>query len=197
MKAAILYEANKPLEIRELQQDPPKAGEVRVRTGAAGLCASDHHIMMGTAILPLPAVLGHEGAGTVLEVGEGVTGLKPGDRCIMSFVPNCGHCRQCRTGNPQLCDTHHGASAIQFDGTLRLHDGDTGVHQMGKLGVFAETMVVPQQACYPILNEVPMHVGALIGCCVTTGRKSLRWWLTYHPPPARSLNTTTTPSLTT
>ena len=169
MKAAVLYEANRPLQMRELQQDPPKSGEVRVEMGAAGLCASDHHIMTGTAVLPLPAVLGHEGAGTVAEVGEGVTRVKPGDRCVLAFVSNCGHCRPCRTGSPQLCETNLETGPRQFDGTVRLHDGDTEVLQMAKLGVFAESVVIPQQACHPIPDQVPMHVAALIGCCVTTG----------------------------
>jgi Zn-dependent alcohol dehydrogenase len=169
LKAATLYEANEPLVIKELRQDPPKPGEVRVKMGAAGLCASDHHAMTGTSILPLPVVLGHEGGGTVAEVGEGVTRVKPGDRCILSFISNCGHCRPCRTGNPQLCDTNQATGARQYDGTVRLHDGATEVHQMGKLGVFSEAIVVPQQACHPMPDEVPMTVAALIGCCVTTG----------------------------
>ena len=169
MKAAVLHEPNQPLRVQELDQDPPKAGEVRVKTEIAGLCASDYHFMKGTAILPLPVVLGHEGAGTVAEVGEGVTRVKPGDRCILSFVSNCGHCRLCRTGHPNLCETNVKTGTRQYDGTVRLHDGDTDVHQMGKLGVFAESIVIPQQACHPMPDEVPMHVAALIGCCVTTG----------------------------
>ena len=169
MKAAVLYEPNRPLEVEELRQDPPKAGEVRVQMGVAGLCASDIHIMKGTAALPLPVVLGHEGAGTVIEVGEGVGSVKPGDRCILSFVSLCGHCRLCRTGNPHLCETNARTGSRQYDGTLRLHKGDTEVHQMAKLGVFAETIICPQQACHPMPPEVPMQVAALIGCCVTTG----------------------------
>ena len=95
--------------------------------------------------------------------------VKPGDRCILSFVSNCGHCRPCRTGNPQLCDTNMETGVRQYDGTVRLHDGDIDVHQMGKLGAFAQSIVIPQQACHPIPDEMPMHVAALIGCCVTTG----------------------------
>jgi len=169
LKAAILYEANQQFEVKEVSQDPPKAGEVRVKTGAAGICASDHHVMKGDAVLPLPVVLGHEGSGTVVEVGEGVTRVKPGDRCILSFVSNCGHCRPCRTGNPQICDVHMQTGVRQYDGTVRLHDGDTDVYQMGKLGVFGESIVTQQQACQPMPDEVPFDVAALIGCCVTTG----------------------------
>ena len=169
MKAAVLYETNRALEIRELEQEPPKAGEVRVKVGAAGVCASDRHVMKGTSLLPLPVVLGHEAAGTVEEVGEGVVRVKPGDRCILSFVSNCGHCRTCRVGLPNICETNLETGPSQYDGTTRLHDGDTGVYQMGKLGAFAESMVIPQQACQPVPDEVPFPVGALIGCRVTTG----------------------------
>ena len=169
MKAAVLYETNQALEIRELEQEPPKAGEVRVRVGAAGVCASDRHVMKGTSLLPLPVVLGHEAAGTVEEVGEGVVRVKAGDRCILSFVSNCGHCRTCRVGLPNICETNLETGPSQYDGTTRLHDGDTGVYQMGKLGAFAESMVIPQQACHPVPDEVPFPVGALIGCRVTTG----------------------------
>ena len=169
MKAAVLFETNHPMEIKDLAQDPAKSGEVRVKVGAAGVCASDRHVMTGSSILPLPVVLGHEAAGTVEEVGEGVTRVKPGDRCILSFVSNCGHCRTCRIGLPNICETNLETGASQYDGTTRLHDGESDIYQMGKLGAFAEYMVVPQQACQPIPDEVPFSVGALIGCRVTTG----------------------------
>ena len=124
MKAATLYNVNEPLQIKDLQQDQPKAGEVRVKMSVAGICASDHHVMTGTAILDMPVVLGHEGAGTVVEVGPGVTKVKPGDRCILTFISSCGHCRPCRTGTPQLCDTNGETGVKQYDGTVRLHDAD-------------------------------------------------------------------------
>ena len=170
MKASVLYEVNEPLAVVELEQEGPRAGEVLVRIGAAGLCASDHHIMTGTGALPLPVVLGHEGAGTVEAVGEGVTNVAPGDRCTLSFISNCGHCRNCRRGHPQLCETNRATGARQFDGTLRLRD-DAGhqIHQMAKLGVFGERVVAPAQACYPIPDALSMEEAALVGCCVTTG----------------------------
>ena len=168
--AAVLRSVADGLQVESLTGEGPRTGEVRVRMGAAGVCASDHHVIHGTAALPLPAVLGHEGAGIVEEVGPGVTGLKPGDRCILSFVSNCGHCRQCRSGSPQLCDTNAVTGALQYDGTARLRDASGGeVLQMSKLGVFADSAVVPAQACFPIPDEVPMEVAALIGCSVTTG----------------------------
>ena len=169
MKAAVLYEVNTPLQIEELELDPPKAGEVLVKLTAAGLCASDHHIMTGSGVLPMPIVLGHEGAAVVEEVGPGVTSVSPGDRCILSFISNCGHCRQCRSGSPQLCDTNAATGPKLFDGTTRLSKGDTRIYQMSKIGVFAERAVVPEQACHVVPAEVPADVAALIGCCVTTG----------------------------
>ena len=169
MKAAVVYEFGKPVQIKDLVQDSPKAGEVKIRMGAAGVCASDYHVMHGNAVLPLPVALGHEGAGTVIEVGEGVRGLNPGDRCILSFVSYCGHCRTCRTGLPNICATNIETGVMQFDGTARLHEGDLDIGQMAKIGVFSETIVAPQQACHLIPDEVPFPVAALIGCCVTTG----------------------------
>lgn len=169
LKAAVLYRAKEPLAIEELRQDPPQDREVLVKIGSAGLCASDHHIMEGTASFPMPIVLGHEGAGLVQEVGAGVSTVAPGDRCVLSFISPCGHCRQCNVGQPQLCETHRAAGSLMFDGTARLHAGDVGIYQMQKLGVFGEYAVVPEAACLPIPDEVPLEVAALIGCSVTTG----------------------------
>jgi S-(hydroxymethyl)glutathione dehydrogenase/alcohol dehydrogenase len=170
MKAAVMRAGETALLVEELTQDEPKTGEVLIRTGAAGICASDIHVIHGTAQIPLPCVLGHEGAGTVEAVGPGVTNVKPGDRCVLSFVSNCGHCRQCRSGSPQLCETNALTGVRQYDGTTRLRDskGDE-VFQMSKLGVFSEHQVAPAQACYPMPDDVPMEVAALIGCSVTTG----------------------------
>jgi Zn-dependent alcohol dehydrogenase len=170
MKAAVMRAGETTLLVEELTQDEPKAGEVLIRTGAAGICASDIHVIHGTAQLPLPCVLGHEGAGTIQAVGPGVTHLKPGDRCVLSFVSNCGHCRQCHSGSPQLCEINAVTGARQYDGTTRLRDanGDE-IFQMSKLGVFSEFQVAPAQACFPMPNDVPMEVAALIGCSVTTG----------------------------
>ena len=170
MKAAVLYEPRQPLQVVELDYDPPKRGEVLIRMGAAGICASDHHVIHGTGSLVLPAVLGHEGAGTVEALGEGVTALSEGDRCILSFVSDCGYCKSCRDGFPNLCDTFRNAGTKQMDGTYRFRDREGNeVGQMFKISVFAEKSVVPVQACYPIPADVSMEVAALIGCCVTTG----------------------------
>ncbi len=169
MKAAVLYEANAPLVIEDLDLEAPRAGEVAVSMAASGLCASDHHVMTGTAVLPMPVVLGHEGSAVVEEVGPGVTSVRPGDRCILSFVSDCGRCRECRSGHPQLCATNLATGPTLYDGTTRLSLGGRPVYQMSKIGVFAERAVVPEQACFAVDERVPMEVAALIGCCVTTG----------------------------
>ena len=182
MQAAVMRSGANQLQVENLEQEQPKSGEVLIRTGAAGLCASDIHIIHGTAQVPLPCVLGHEGAGTVEAIGEGVTNVKPGDRCVLSFVSNCGHCRMCRSGHPHLCDINALSGAKQFDGTTRLTDQNgQEVFQMSKLGVFSEYQVAPAQACYPMPDDVPMEVAALIGCSVTTGVGSV-----INAPKARA-----------
>ena len=148
--AAVLYDVNKPYAIEPVELDPPKRGEVLVKVGAAGICRSDLHFQKGEATIALPAVLGHEGSGTVEAVGEGVSMVAPGDRVILSFVPNCGHCHSCETGRPHLCDEHARTSGKLFDGTSRLHTlaGQDLTH-MGKVACFAEYAVVPEAGCIP------------------------------------------------
>lgn len=169
VKAAVMYEVNQPLVIEEIDLDPPKAGEVHVKIGAAGVCRSDLHFMKGEAIHALPVVLGHEGAGTVMDVGQGVTRIKPGDRVILSFVPYCGHCHFCLTGRANLCDQHMGTPGVLFDRTTRLHKGAQRIHHFGKVACFAQEAVVPETGCIPISADFPLPQAALIGCSVTTG----------------------------
>ena len=168
--AAVLYDVNKPYSIETVELDPPKRGEVLVRVGAAGVCRSDLHFQKGEATIALPAVLGHEGSGTVEAVGEGVTMVKPGQRVILSFVPNCGHCASCETGRPYLCDEHARTSGKLYDQTSRLHTlaGQDLTH-MGKVACFAEYAVVPEAGCIPAPDGLDFAQMALIGCSVTTG----------------------------
>lgn len=169
MKAAVLYEYNTPLVIEEVELDGPKAGEVLIKTGAAGICRSDYHFMKGEAKTILPVVLGHEGAGVVEQVGEGVSTVKQGDHVILSFVPNCGRCYFCTTGRPNLCDLHASTPGTLFDGTTRLSKGDQSISHFGKVACFAERTVVPETGCILVADTVPLDGAALIGCCVTTG----------------------------
>ena len=169
MKAAVLYEANTPLSVEQVELDGPKEGEVQVKIAAAGICRSDYHFMRGEAQIKLPVVLGHEGSGIVQKVGEGVTSVKQGDHVILSFVPNCGRCHFCTTGRPNLCDRHAETGPNMYDGTTRLHKGDERIYHMGKVACFAEEAVVPETGCIPVSSDFPMDCAALIGCCVTTG----------------------------
>ena len=168
--AAVLHDVDKPYSIETVELDPPKRGEVLVKVGAAGVCRSDLHFQKGEATIAIPAVLGHEGAGTVEAVGEGVTMTKPGDRVILSFVPNCGHCPSCETGRAYLCDEHARTTGKLFDNTSRLHTlaGQDLAH-MGKVACFAEYAVVPEAGCIPAPAELDFPQMALIGCSVTTG----------------------------
>ena len=121
MRAAVLTEVNKPLQILDLEQEGPKAGEARVKVKAAGICMSDWHIMIGDWPLPLPMVLGHEAAGEVVEVGPGVTNVKKGDHVIFSFRPHCGHCMYCSKGRTVLCIGHNDTPRwVMHDGTARV-----------------------------------------------------------------------------
>jgi S-(hydroxymethyl)glutathione dehydrogenase/alcohol dehydrogenase len=160
--AAVLYATNKPYSVETVDLDAPKRGEVLIKVAAAGVCRSDLHFQKGEATIAMPAVLGHEGSGTVQSVGEGVTMVKPGDRVILSFVPNCGHCHSCESGQPHLCDEHARTTGKLYDNTSRLHTlaGQDLTH-MGKVACFADYAVAPASLDFPQL--------ALIGCSVTTG----------------------------
>ena len=169
MKAAVLYQTNQPLVIEEVEIDPPKAGELKVKMAVAGVCRSDLHFMKGEAIIPTPSVLGHEGSAVVMEVGEGVTNVSPGDHVILSFAPYCGNCESCLTGHPNACDTHQKNASKMFDGTSRLHINGQDLGQMGKLGCFGEEAIVPVTGVSKIDPAMSLRAAALIGCSVTTG----------------------------
>ena len=170
-RAAIVESVGGPITLRELDLLPPRAGEVRVKVSAAGICRSDWHVCTGATPHPLPAALGHEGAGTVMEVGPGVKRLRRGDAVILSWAPGCGTCFYCERERPGLCEVFVRTiwKGVMADGTPRLFlDGDP-VYQFCALGCFAEHVVVAEASCIPLAKGVPMPVAALIGCCVTTG----------------------------
>jgi NDMA-dependent alcohol dehydrogenase len=170
MRAAVLTEVNKPLQILDLEQEPPKANEVRVQVKAAGVCMSDWHIMNGDWPLPLPMVLGHEAAGIVVENGPGVTAVKPGDHVIFSFRPHCGHCRYCSTGRQNLCDDGRNAqTGALLDDTYRFHLDGKDVGGMCVLGTFSQYMVISENSCVKVDDDIPFEVACLVGCGVTTG----------------------------
>ena len=170
-KAAVCEGVDQPLEVIDVDVDPPKAGEVRVRMGASGVCHSDLSVVNGTLLSPLPSVLGHEGAGVVEEVGEGVSSVKAGDRVVLSFVPQCGHCYFCTHDAPEMCEPGFMAMATggQLDMTPRFARGGVPLHQMSGLGTFSEELVCPEISTIRIDDEVPLTRAALIGCGVLTG----------------------------
>ena len=165
MKAAIFEEANKPLTIEDVDIIDPRAGEVLVRTGCSGVCHSDLHFVDGSWQLPMSCVLGHEAAGVVEAIGEGVSYVKPGDRVIMSFRPFCGNCYYCLSGKPNLCTDPEIAAAS----ATRLTWKGKPILQFASVGSFAEMMVTSENGLVKIPEEMPMAEAALIGCGVTTG----------------------------
>ncbi len=171
MKAAILYEAKTPLKVEDVELEAPQRGEVLVRIAAAGVCHSDYHYMVGALSTPLPAVLGHEGAGVVEGVGEGVTVVQPGDHVVLLFRASCGRCEFCSRGRPALCGlTRTLRTAGRFpDGTSRLKRNGREIKHFAGLSCFAERAVVLEQALVPIRKDVPLGVAALVGCAVMTG----------------------------
>src|ERR1700738_221201 len=169
MKAAILYEANTPLQVVDVEQQGPQSGEGRVGGKAAGICHSAWHIMNGDWPLPLPMALGHEAAGIVEEVGPGVANIKPGDHVIFSFRPQCGRCLYCSMGRSILCDGHASPRWGMLDGTYRLKRDGQDIYQMARIGTFSEKVVCPAEMLVPIRKEMPWPQAALMGCCVPTG----------------------------
>jgi len=170
-KAAILTGLDQPLEIHDVDLESPHAGEVKVRMGASGVCHSDLSVQNGTLMGVAPIVLGHEGAGVIEEVGEGVTDLKPGDHVVISWVPQCGECFFCERGQGQLCKAADAslASGGLLDGTPRFSWNGAPLSQMAASGTFSEVSVIPATGAVKIPDDVDMKVAALIGCGVLTG----------------------------
>lgn len=171
IQAAVLHAPHTRLTIETLTLDAPKHGEVQVRVAASGVCHSDYHLISGATQHPLPAVLGHEGAGVVEAVGEGVTHFRPGDHVTLNWAPECGECFYCERGKPNLCETFTGPiwAGTMLDGTPRLHLNAQPVYHYCGLATFSEYIVVPQESCVAIRKDVPLTVAALVGCAVATG----------------------------
>src|SRR5438067_7663277 len=170
-KAAILTGLEQPLEIHDVDLESPHAGEVKVRMGASGVCHSDLSVQNGTLMGGVPIVLGHEGAGVIEEVGEGVTDLEPGDHVVVSWVPQCGECFFCQHGQGELCKAADAspASAGLLDGTPRFKWNGAPLSQMAASGTFSEYSVIPAIGAVKIPDDIDMKVAALIGCGVLTG----------------------------
>ena len=167
MKAAVLREVNRPLEVEQVQVDKPGPREVLIQTGASGVCHSDLHFVQGLYATPMPIIMGHEAAGTVEAVGDQVTYLKRGDRVITCLSVFCGHCERCLSGRMVLCSR---ADVVRTPSEPpRLRQGDTPVNQFANISSFAEQMLVHEHAAVKVRDDMPIEQLALIGCGVTTG----------------------------
>lgn len=176
VRAAFLPAVGSPLEITGIRLPEPGPGQVRVRLAAAGVCHSDLSLSNGTMRVPVPAVLGHEGAGTVVSVGEGVTHVAPGDGVVLNWAPSCGACHPCSLGEVWLC-----ADALTGAGTVYAATEDgTDLHPGLNVAAFAEETVVAARCVLPVPDGVPLTDAALLGCAVLTG-----WGAIHHSARVR------------
>jgi S-(hydroxymethyl)glutathione dehydrogenase/alcohol dehydrogenase len=171
-RAAVAWEAAKPLVFEEVEVAGPKKGEVLLKIAASGVCHTDAYTLSGKDPEGLfPAILGHEGGATVLEVGAGVTSVKPGDHVIPLYIPECGECKFCRSGRTNLCGAIRltQGKGLMPDGTARFsHSGKTILHYMGT-STFSEYTVLPEIALAKINSAAPLDKVCLLGCGITTG----------------------------
>src|SRR3954464_2088011 len=171
MKAAVHTAVDTPLEIRDdIEVAAPGPGGVRIQMVASGVCHSDLSVQNGTIPLPPPIVLGHEGAGIVEEVGDGVTTLKPGDHVVLSFMPACGASFYCDRSQGFLCEkSAMGGEGGLLDGSTRLTLRGEPLRQMAMCGTFGNYAIVPEISLVKIGDDVDLRYAALISCGVLTG----------------------------
>jgi S-(hydroxymethyl)glutathione dehydrogenase / alcohol dehydrogenase len=182
-RAAVLRRTGAAMTIERVEVGPLAAGDVLVRVRAASLCHTDLEAIEGSLAVALPAVLGHEAAGEIAEIGPGVSGLKPGDHVVLSWNPHCGACFYCERAQPILCRQFlaNAATGFHFDGKPRLSCDAVPVHQLMYLGSFAEHCIVPAACAVRVPDAMPSDCAALLGCGVMTGVgaatriASLRW----------------------
>ncbi|XP_012666016.1 alcohol dehydrogenase 1C isoform X2 [Otolemur garnettii] len=170
-KAAVLWETSKPFSIEEVEVAPPKAHEVRIKMVAAGICRSDDHAVNGTMYVPFPVILGHEAAGIVESIGEGVTTVKPGDKVIPLFTPQCGKCRVCKHPEGNFClksKLSQNQGSLQ-DGTTRFTCRGKPVNHFLGISTFSQYTVVDEMSVAKIDAASPLEKVCLIGCGFTTG----------------------------
>jgi S-(hydroxymethyl)glutathione dehydrogenase / alcohol dehydrogenase len=170
-RAAVLRQTGTPMTIEMVEVGPVAAGDVLVRIRAASLCHTDLEAIEGSLAVQLPAVLGHEAAGEIAELGDGVTDLGIGDRVVLSWNPHCGRCFYCERAQPILCREFlaNGPKAFHFDGKPRLACDGAPMHQLMYLGGFSEYCVVPAQSAIRVPDTMPFDRAALLGCGVMTG----------------------------
>ncbi|OBH21853.1 alcohol dehydrogenase [Mycobacterium sp. E1715] len=165
------YAESRPIRVVDLDLDPPGSGEVLIRVEAAGVCHSDLSVVDGNRVRPVPMLLGHEAAGIVEQIGDGVSDLAIGQRVVLVFLPRCGHCAACATGGLTPCEPGSAANAAGtlLGGDIRLNQaGHRVYHHLGVSG-FATHAVVNRASVVPVPPDVPPEVAALLGCAVLTG----------------------------
>jgi S-(hydroxymethyl)glutathione dehydrogenase / alcohol dehydrogenase len=171
-KGALVWELNQPWSVEEIEIGEPRKGEVKVALEVAGMCHSDHHVVTGDIpVFGFPVLGGHEGAGVVVEVGEGVEDLAPGDHVAASFIPSCGVCRSCQEGHRNLCDlgmTLMSGTSVS-DGTFRIQARGEDVYPYSLLGTYSPYLVVHRTSVVKIDPAIPFEAAALVSCGVTTG----------------------------
>jgi Zn-dependent alcohol dehydrogenase len=165
MKAAVCYKLGQPLQIEEIEIDPPQSGEVKVRVVATAICHSDIHYIRGDWVADLPVVAGHEAAGIVEAVGENVTLARVGDPVIISLLRSCGRCFYCTTGVPNHCE---GTFALRTESRLHTRQGDT-IYQGIRTAAFADYVIVDQSQVVQVPADMPLDRAALLACGVITG----------------------------
>jgi S-(hydroxymethyl)glutathione dehydrogenase/alcohol dehydrogenase len=170
-KAVVFRELNKPVVVETVEVESPRRDEVMVKIGACGVCHSDLSATNGTIPLPPPSVLGHEAAGTIAEIGEGVSEVAVGDPVLISWIPMCGRCRYCTMGRPALCDRAAAQATMTLpDGTSRLKDAKGNpLHHFAGVSVMAEYATVHKDNVIVDEIGVPADKAALVGCAVMTG----------------------------
>lgn len=184
MKAAVLFEVDTALQIEELKEPHPRYGEVMLETASCGVCHTDLHIMRGEVTFPLPAVLGHEVSGTVVEVGAGVTNVAVGARVVASFIMPCGTCARCVRGEDDLCETFFAFNRLRgtlYDGETRLARLNGEPVWMYSMGGLAQRCVVPATDVFAIPDSLELSDVATIGCSALTAYGAVRNVADIHP----------------
>ncbi|WP_167051109.1 alcohol dehydrogenase catalytic domain-containing protein [Salinibacterium sp. ZJ77] len=165
------YAGSRPIEVAELELAPPGPGELLVRIEVAGVCHSDLSVVDGNRPRPLPMLLGHEAAGIVEAIGEGVDDVALGDRVVMTFLPRCGDCAGCASGGRMPCERGSAANAVGelLGGGRRLSEDGEPIHHHLGVSAFADHAVVSRRSVVVVPPDVPAEVAALLGCAVLTG----------------------------
>ncbi|XP_031232039.1 alcohol dehydrogenase 1-like isoform X2 [Mastomys coucha] len=170
-RAAIAWAENSPLSIEEVQVEPPKSGEVRVKMISSGICGSDDHVLKGELVVNFPLIPGHEGAGIVESVGDGVCSVKPGDKALILIIPQCRECDACLHPKGNFCDKQDvlPCSGVMMDGTCRFSCRGQKIYHSFRTSSFTEYTVVPEFAVVKIDDAAPMDKVCLISCGFPTG----------------------------